>query len=156
MSLKEAIGHALNEAIDENPSADYCDAREVDRLADAVLAVLGWSTFARHTDVVSRKLSDGSVVYDVLLPMIIEGERGEYWVQMTPWGWSSVVPRIYVRETRPVLRWFWRWRCVAAWPSMHVPSLSWNTWYPWDQKTWFQRTVQQYERHQAAWAEHQK
>ena len=91
--------------------------------------------------------------------MIILGADGatEYYVTMEQYGWGTLLaPYIYVRETRPVLRWFRQWRCVAAWPSMHVPSLSWNTWYPWDQKTWFQRTVQQYERHQAAWAEHQK
>lgn len=67
MSLKDAIGQALSDTIAENPTADFFDAREIDRLADVVLAVLHWETFARHTDVVSRELSDGSMVYDVLL-----------------------------------------------------------------------------------------
>lgn len=40
-NLRDQIGQAINDAIASGaPQADYCDSREVDRLADAVLAIL--------------------------------------------------------------------------------------------------------------------
>lgn len=39
-NLRDQIGQALNDAIASGGEADYCDSREIDRLADAVLAVL--------------------------------------------------------------------------------------------------------------------
>jgi soluble cytochrome b562 len=40
-SVRDQIGQAINDAIASGaPQADYCDSREIDRLADAVLAVV--------------------------------------------------------------------------------------------------------------------
>lgn len=38
--IRDMIGHTLSEEIASTPGADYHDSREIDRLADAVIALL--------------------------------------------------------------------------------------------------------------------
>lgn len=38
--LRDRIGQVLSDEIAEQPQADFCDSREIDRLADAVIALL--------------------------------------------------------------------------------------------------------------------